>query len=213
MTLWLLLAFFLAPQDKALEKCTLSGSAVSSVSGEPLNHVEVSAEPVGGGAHATTTTDTKGNFTLADLVPGQYKLKGRRNGYLDSYYGARRADGSGSPITLESGSEMKDIRIKLVPFAVLAGTVRETDGEPLAGAEVEVFEVTHERGSRSIQQVDDTHTDDLGQYRMANLPPGKYYIRAAPQGYDEDGPASEDHAQKTAPREVLLPAISRRGGP
>jgi hypothetical protein len=203
----LLLAFFLAAQDKPPEKCTVSGSVANSVSGEPLNRADVFAEPVGGGITATTTTDGKGNFTLVDLDPGEYKLKGRRNGYLGTYYGARRPEGTGTTIALELGVEMKDIQIKLAPFAVLAGTVRESDGEPLAGASVAVFVLSYEFDRRSIGQVDDTHTDDLGQYRIANLPPGKYYIRAVPHGDDEPGPATEDHSQKTSPREVLLAAL------
>jgi hypothetical protein len=207
VALTLLLAFFLAVQDKPPEKCTLSGSVVNSVSGEPLNRTEIFAEPVSGGTVATTTTDGKGNFTLFDLDPGQYKLKGRRNGYLDTYYGARRPEGGGTTIALEPGAEMKDIQLRLLPFAVLAGTVRETDGEPLAGALVAIFEVTYENGRRSIGQVDDTHTDDLGQYRIANLAPGKYYIRAEPHRDDVPGPAVEDHSRKTASPEVLLPAL------
>ena len=204
----LLLAFFLAAQDKPPEECTLSGSVVSSSTGEPLNHVEIFAEPVSGGAPATTVTDGKGNFTLIDLVPGQYKLKGRRNGYLNTYYGARRAEGSGTTVSLEPGAEMRDIRIKLLPFAVLAGTVREVDGEPLVGAKVAVFALTYSSGRRSIGQVDETHTDDLGQYRIPNLVPGKYYIRAEPHRDDESIEViPEDHSPKEASREALIPAL------
>jgi protocatechuate 3,4-dioxygenase beta subunit len=203
----LLLTLLLAAQDKPPEKCTLSGAVVSSVTGEPLNHVEVAAAPVTGGVAATTITDAKGNFTLVDLDPGEYKVKGHRNGYLDTNYGARRPGGAGIEIALEPGVEMTDIQIKLAPFAVLAGTVREMDGEPLAGARVAVFELAFDSGRRRIGQVDDTHTDDLGQYRIANLPPGKYYIRAEPHEDDESGPATEDHSRKTAPPEMLLPAL------
>src|SRR5580693_8821378 len=138
----LVLALFLALQDKPPEKCTLSGSVVSSATDEPLNHVEIFAEPIGDGAPATTTADGKGNFTLVDLVPGQYKLKARRNGYLTTYYGARRPDSAGTTLTLESGVSMNDVRIKLLSFAVLAETVREVDGEPLVGAKVTVFALT-----------------------------------------------------------------------
>jgi len=150
VTTVLLLAFLLFQQDKPPEKCTLSGSVASSASGEPLNRVEIFAEPVGGGTLAATTTDSKGNFTLVDLDPGEYKLKGRRNGYLGTYYGARRAEGTGTTIALKPGEEMKDIRIKLAPFAVLAGTVRESDGEPLAGASVAVFALSYDSDRRSI---------------------------------------------------------------
>ena len=167
----LLLAFFLAAQDKPPQKCSLSGSVVNSASGEPLNRAEIFAEPVLGGTVATTTTDAKGNFTLVNLDPGEYNLKGRRNGYLDSFYGARRAESKGTTIALDPGAEMKDIQLKLVPFAVLAGTVRETDGEPLAGARVAVFAATYEEGRRRLDQVDDTHTDDQGQYESPTWSP------------------------------------------
>jgi protocatechuate 3,4-dioxygenase beta subunit len=210
MTLALLLAFFLAAQDKAPEKCTVSGSVVNSMSGEPLSRVDIFAVPEGSGTLSTTTTDSKGNFTLVDLAPGQYKLEGNRNGFLDTYYGARRANSGGTLISLEPGVEMKDLQIELVPFAVLAGTVRENDGEPLSGAHVTVFAVTYDGGRRSIAQTTDAHTDDLGQYRISNLEPGKYYIRAEPHRDDEDEPNAavpEDHSPKKAPREVLLPAL------
>ncbi len=204
----LLIALFLPAQDKPAEKCTLSGSVVSSVTGEPLGRAEIFAEPIGGGTSSTTTTDSKGNFTLVDLDPGEYKVKGRRNGYLSTYYGARRAEGGGTTIALEAGAEMKDIRIKLPPFVVLAGTIRETDGEPLAGARVAVYALTYWSGRRSLGQVDDTHTDDLGQYRIANLPPGKYYIKAEPHQDDENTPVvPEDHSPKSATHEVLLSAL------
>jgi hypothetical protein len=72
MALALLLAFFLAAQDRPPEKCTLSGSVVNSASGERLSRAEVFAEPVAGGATATTTTDANGSFALIDLDPGEY---------------------------------------------------------------------------------------------------------------------------------------------
>ena len=77
----LLIAFFLVARDKPPEKRTLSGSVVSSATDDSLYHGEIFAEPVGAGAASTTVTDSKGNFTPVDLVPGQYRLKGRRNGY------------------------------------------------------------------------------------------------------------------------------------
>jgi hypothetical protein len=209
--IWALgLAFLFLPQDQAPKTCAVYGSVINSITAEPLNHVEIFAEPVGGGASLITTTDSKGAFSLIDLPPGEYKLKGRRNGYLDTHYGARRVQGAGTTITLEPGAEMKDIQIKLVPFAVLAGTVRETDGEPLAGATVLVFSLTYSADGRHVNAVGNTRTDDLGQYRIANLPPGKYYLRAEPHRDDEDNPnnhVAEDHSPKTAAREVLLPAL------
>jgi Carboxypeptidase regulatory-like domain len=70
---------------------------VNSVTGEPLNCVQVLADPMEGGPTARSATDAKGNFTLVDLKPGRYRLHGTRNGYIDMYYGARRADSKGLP--------------------------------------------------------------------------------------------------------------------
>ena len=76
---------------------------------------------------------------MVNLAPGQYRLKGHRNGYLDAYYGARRPGRGGTVIVLEAGQELKDLQVKLAPFGVISGTVRDTDGEPMSGAEVVLY--------------------------------------------------------------------------
>ena len=113
---------------------SLSGTVVDLVTAPPLNKVRVLAEPVAReGRLAWTTTDAKGNFTLLDLVPGQYRVKGRRNGYLDAYYGARRPEGKGTPITLEAGQEISRIARKDYrgALAALAQGQRDAPNEPI----------------------------------------------------------------------------------
>src|SRR5688572_33488177 len=132
----LLLALFWAPQEKPPEKAKLSGTVINSVTREPVARVAILAEPAGGGPAASSVTDADGRFNLVDLTPGQYRVKGQRNGYEDTYYGARRASGRGTTVSLEPGQEFKDLQVRLLPNAVIAGTVREADGEPIAGAKV-----------------------------------------------------------------------------
>ncbi len=216
MKFFLLFAFLLAPQDKPPEKCTLSGTVVNAVTGEPLSKVLILAEGGGSesGATPSTTSDAKGNFTLVNLLPGQYHIKGQRNGYLDGAYGARRAEGNGTPLSLEPGQEMKDLKIKLTPFGVIAGTVRDADGEPLARIAVTVHRLRYENGRRRIVQAGDAYTDDLGQYRIPDLPPGKYYVHAEAKKAGDYGSnaqmevETEDHSPKEAgPPQALLPAM------
>lgn len=216
MKFFLLFAFLFAPQDKPPDRCTLSGTVVNAVTGEPLNKVTILAEGGGSesGATPSTASDSKGNFTLVNLLPGQYHLKGQRNGYLDGAYGARRAEGNGTPLSLEPGQEMKDLQIKLTPFGVIAGTVRDADGEPLARFSVTVHRLRYENGRRRIVQAGDAYTDDLGQYRIPDLPPGKYYVHADTKKADDYGSnaqreaQTEDHSPKEAgPPQVLLPAM------
>ena len=212
----LVLAFALSAQDKPPQMGALSGTALNSVTGAPLGKVELRAIPAGVrfAPMASTTTDAKGNFTLVDLPPGEYRLKALRNGFLDTYYGARRAASAGTLITLEAGQEIKNLRIKLAPYSVIAGTVRDPDGEPISGAALMLFAQSFESGRRRITQQGfwENKTDDLGQYRITDLPPGKYYVQAITRiaSGDEDDPnvVVIDHSAKPAgPPKVLLPTL------
>jgi len=142
----------------------ISGTAVDSVTGAPLGKVLV--EVTG----ASTTTDAHGHFTLSSLPPGQYQLTGARNGYLEA---------TGNLVTLEAGQSVKDVQFKLDPFGVIAGTVRDSDGEPMAGIAVTVSRLQYDsHGRRRISREGTADTDDLGQYRIPFLERGRYYVRA-----------------------------------
>src|SRR5882724_5607664 len=172
MTNLFVFAFLLAAQDKPPEKCTLSGIVVDWQTGDPLTKVQVFAQLGTDGAAGNfgTVTDDKGRFTLIDLEPGLYRLKGHRNRYMDGAYGARRAGGEGSTLTLAAGQELKNLTIKLPSFAVIGGVVRDSDGEPVAGAEITIFRSVINGGRRMVTDDNKITTDDLGQYRLA-LPP------------------------------------------
>jgi hypothetical protein len=198
-----LLAFLLSAQDAPPDLCQLSGSVVNSITGEALNHVQLFADRVEGGPTARTSTDAKGNFTLIDLKPGRYRLHGVRNGYIDMYYGARRPESKGTPITLAPGQRVEDVKFKLMPFAVIAGTVRESDGEPITGAWITLLRLYHRAEGPALERSENAQTNDLGQFRITDLVPGKYFARAAPSVSLPDEKA-EDHGPIDAPRETLV---------
>lgn len=216
MLLFLLFAFLAAPQGRPSPKCALSGTVVNALTGEPLAKVRVLAYGSGGGSNATpaTVTDAKGHFTLVDLPAGRYEVKGQRNGFLDGAYGARHAEGSGTPIAVESGQEIKDLQLKLTPFAVIAGSIRDADGEPLSRITVTVHRLRFERGRRRLVQAGGAYTDDLGQYRIPDLAPGKYLVFAEAAKAADFGSMSrvevitEDHSPKGSERPLaLLPTL------
>lgn len=209
LLLALLLAFPLASQDQPPPTCKLSGSVVDSATGAPLAKVNLQLQQADSTPTvATATVDSKGNFTMVNVPAGQYRLKATRNGFLDTYYGSRRAAGTGTAITLEPGQEMKDLQVKMFSFGVIAGVVRDTDGEPLVGASVKLYRQSFGQvGYRQFNSVSELTTDDLGQFRAVNLEPGKYFIRAS-RTADEDylPSAALDHSGKELPP-VLLPTF------
>ena len=203
----LLLAFVLSAQDKPPEKCSLSGTVVNSVTGEPLNKVDLVLVPTerSNRIAAVTTSDSEGRFTMVDLDPGSYHLTGKRNGYLDTAYGARRPEGDGTVLRLEAGQGLPELKLKLMPFGVIAGVVRDSDGEPLNGAHVTVARLTYEYGKPRVEGYGDTETDDLGQYRLRGLPPGKYYVGVKPNGDREA--TRVDHSSGKAAAEGPVPTV------
>jgi hypothetical protein len=198
-----LFAFLFSAQDRPPDLRQLSGSVVNSITAEPLNHVQLFADPVEGGPPARTSTGAKGNFRLIDLKPGRYRLHGARNGYIEMYYGARRPDSKGTPITLAPGQRVEDVKFKLMPFAVIAGTVRESDGEPITGAYITLLRLYNRAEGPALERSANAETNDLGQFRITDLVPGRYFARASPSlsSPDEKG---EDHGPIDAPRETLV---------
>lgn len=207
IALVLLLPLLVAAEGKTPEKCTLAGTVVNSLTGEPLNKAQILAEPLGkpGAPAYGTLSDANGNFKLVELDPGQYRVRGERNGYLPTSYSGRRADSTGAAVVVAPGQQLLDLKLKMPPFGVIAGTVRESDGEPVAGARVEVLRVDYSNGYYPrAELIEGASTDDSGQYRSVNLPPGKYYVRVTPR----ESSFAVDGSPKSARRlEVLVPTL------
>jgi hypothetical protein len=69
----------------------------------------------------------------------------------------------------------------MTPQSVIAGHVTDSAGEPLNGSFVNVISASSRR------QIAGTTTNDLGEFRVANLEPGSYYVRAAAHDEGVDG--------------------------
>jgi hypothetical protein len=170
---------FLVLMADAPEKCAVAGTVVDSVTGKGVARATLLLEAVDKAKHhtATTVSGDDGSFSMVEVDAGQYRLTTRRGGYLESAYGARRHGWRGSVLTLEPGQTLK-IEDKLVPAAVISGTVRNREGEPVENAHVVLARRTAEYGRPRLEGTDSTDTDDRGQYRLRGLEAGRYYVLA-----------------------------------
>jgi Carboxypeptidase regulatory-like domain len=202
----LILALFLPLQIQPTDKCSLSGTVVDSVTGDPLNKVDLRLEPLDRQAMhvAVTKSDAEGHFALVDLDSGSYRLIGKRNGYLEMSYGTRKPHSEGSLVRLEKGQSLNGLTFKLPPSAVIAGAVRDSDGEPLEGAHVILARFTYAYGRPALEGFDSTDTDDRGEYRFRGLAAGKYYIGVEPNSHGWD---QVDHTAKAGPIEIGVPTL------
>jgi hypothetical protein len=109
-----------------------------------------------------TIADDEGRFSFADVAEGSYRLFADRDDYL-------RGEHQGA-ITLAAGQRVAAISIAIVPTGVISGRVLTGFGEPASKIFV--------RALKGSQVVTETRTNDLGEYRLFNLPPGAYVVAA-----------------------------------
>jgi uncharacterized protein (DUF2141 family) len=130
----------------------------------------------------TEISDDGGRFAFPALPAGRYRLSVVKAGYVGMAYGARRPNGTPTPIVLSDDQRVTNITIKLPRTSVVAGTVMDHNGEPYPGATVAVRRSRFgpsgqpriEPGRAFVQ------TDDKGQFRAWGFGAGDYIVSAFP---------------------------------
>ncbi|MCW5962431.1 MAG: carboxypeptidase regulatory-like domain-containing protein [Bryobacterales bacterium] len=173
----------------------IAGRVLDAASGEVLGKAEVrlSGGPAGGSqpgspaARAVVArTGADGAFLLQGIQAGDYVLSVSRRAYaacgsdVDGLPG--RQQGCSTRFTLHAGQKLGNVQIRLLRAAVVTGEVRDEDGEPMAGVVVEAEQYRYLRGAKVLTATSRATSDDRGQYRLYNLSPGRYFVKAQGRG-------------------------------
>ena len=158
----------------------VEGIVTKDPGGEPVKKalIEVIAENQNEGGDYTAITGADGAFRIENIVPGRYHLFAERTGYLE--VDKHRARTDGRVVTLSAGQELKDLLIRLQAAAVVQGRVTDEDGDPLPNAQVAVLRQTVTSGRSHWEQAGAERTNDLGEYRVAGLAAGNYFVSVSP---------------------------------
>lgn len=165
---------------KPASRATISGIVTKDPGREPVKKalIELISENQAEGGNYTAVTGPEGAFHIEGILPGRYRLFVERTGLLDVE--KHRARVEGRVLSLSAGQELNDLQIRLQAAAVVRGRVTDEDGEPMQDAEVTVLRETYASGRRRWEQAGAERTNDLGEYRIANLPAGNYYVSVSP---------------------------------
>jgi protocatechuate 3,4-dioxygenase beta subunit len=165
---------------KPAERAAIEGLVTKNPENEPVKKalIELIAENQAEGGDYTAVTGPDGIFRIENILPGRYHLFAERPGFLDVDKHRGRSDGR--VLTLAAGQELKDLRVRVQAAAVVRGRVTDEDGDPLPGAEVTVLRQTFVSGHHHWEQVGAERTNDLGEYRVAGLPAGIFYVSVTP---------------------------------
>lgn len=146
--------------------CTISGAVIDGASDKPVERARVIAESAN--YSFLKLTDGRGGFCFERLTAGDYRVTVQKAGYEDGVH----------PVILavEDNSPVKPLTIRMTQWASFSGTVLDSEGELLPGAEVTVWERTGGRNGGPPDEVESTHSDGAGAFHIAQLSPGAYYL-------------------------------------
>ena len=172
-----------APKEyKPEELCSVEGYVRNSSTGEALAKASVTLSSNSGGGgrgqqQLGAFTDSAGKFTIGGIEPGQYRISAGRNGYVRSEQSGRRAISPGPALTLSAGQKITNFEVRLTPHGVVTGRINDSDGEPVVHASVQLMRYRfNQQGQRELTQMNNGQTNDLGEYRIFGVPPGKYFV-------------------------------------
>jgi hypothetical protein len=158
--------------------CSIKGTVTDAVADNPLRKAFVRLRASATEITYPAVTDDTGTFVIESVMPGSYTLETEHQGFIESQYGD--AKGRVIQLRLTPGESLTAINIKLTPQAVISGRVVDDDGEVWTHVQVGLNRVVSERGRRRLQGYSGGEVDDQGQFRIGQLPPGKYYLSAEP---------------------------------
>ena len=162
-------AALVGQDNPTVKPATIEGIVTRAGTGEPLRDVRVTATGVSGARSATT--NEKGRFLIAELMPGVYNL----DASATSFVRARK-----NRLILFSDQHLRGVTLLLTPAAVITGHVYDLSRRPLPSVLVEALRYQYRDGARVLVLAGAGHSDDRGEYRIFNLQPDAYYVRAVP---------------------------------
>lgn len=165
---------------------SLEGTVIDAATGAPIPHATVGyllqtgdqqRAPSGG----SVSSDANGQFRIQNLPPKEYQLFANADGHLNRLFPGT--------IALAAGEKSSGFILRLVPTSAVSGRITDEDGNPLAGMEVLLWQITYRSGKKEFRAEPQwARTDDRGEYRLPGVAPGRYYLSAAPEN---EGPTAQ----------------------
>lgn len=193
--LFLLLSPFCSAQDHSSSASSatvvIRGSVVNQVTGEPIPRAEVQFYGQDSGAQLT---DDQGRFEFHGVHTGYARFVVRKPGYIEpqEVEGEQPYVEIGPGIVaghMEIGPANGPITLKMIPEGVIFGHIQDDSGEPVERKGVRVLASHIDSGWRVWHEIFRTSTDPQGNFRIPDLPPGKYYLEALPSQFYRPAPS------------------------
>jgi hypothetical protein len=150
----------------------VEGSVINIQNSRAIPRATVTLLHLKGTGSKSQRADGRGHFIFQNVEPGIYRLMADRAGFFSD---DRKREYQ--PIfEIAAGEHVKDIPVRLIPSALVSGKIRDEYNDPVQDAEIRVLAVQTRLGQQYLRVAGKALTDDRGEYRIAGLHPGKYYL-------------------------------------
>jgi hypothetical protein len=156
-------------------------------------------------ASRSAITDDDGRFLFEGLVTGRFKISATKAAFLPAALGATRPGRPGTAVPL-GRDERLQVTLRMTRGAVIAGTIRDDTGAPIAGVQVRAVQQRAALDSAGADAAATSQTDDRGGYRLFGLPPGDFVIQVTPKAVGSGAIG----ARSTADMDALVAALTER---
>lgn len=186
ISLFVMAMLMQAPAAQEVKPATVEGAVTHAATQTAIRKAKVTLTLIGGSEQTQSVeTGDDGKYALKDVKPGRYKLSAEKTGYQASAYGAKMpGEALGQTLRIDAGSALTGMNIALPKQGVIAGKIIDNDGEPVAKALVLALNSIYANGKkvRLPAGTVPVMSNDLGEYRIGQLPPGKFIVCAVLEG-------------------------------
>lgn len=155
---------FVVTCARAQPQCAAEGTVVNSVTNAPIPRARVTDSK-----DAVALTDETGRWRFDHLPCGSLTASASRQNFLAL---------APQVVQLIAGTPLHDVTIRLAPQSVITGRVTDDHGDAVQNTLVAVRVSRVSGGVRQFEQANAVRTNDIGEYRIAGLPAGKYIFCA-----------------------------------
>jgi hypothetical protein len=166
---------------------TLSGRVIDHITRRPLSEAVVTLTSDDLKHKLSTTTDDSGTFEFTRIASGAYIVDAELPGYVPQTLGMEDGRRDAALIRVAAGEHRRSIELALVRGGSITGRVTSDDGQPVRNAQLGVLEATGGAGARRFMQSVRARTNERGEFLLADLPEGSYYVSAMAPDHTADG--------------------------
>jgi len=205
MNSWLWLLFLLevltlaqaVPPGKPAQSAVIRGTVINHTDGSPISGVKISVSVPGhGGIVGSDTSDATGHYAI-HVPPEKYSAYATKDGFVAQTY----KDVADFPVIQANAGQETVADFRMLPGAVISGRVMDKNGSPIPNVSLRANIKIYRQGKVDVWMRTSAQTNAQGEYRIANLPSGRYFLQAI-RNDDANNPGRSFQA-------VFYPAAAR----